>query len=206
MSVIAVISAEISSILAGPSVAGVDEAGRGPLVGAVVAAAVILDPDRPIHGLMDSKKLPERRRELLAEQIRQQAIAWAIGRADAAEIDEINILQASLLAMQRAVVALHQLPCHVLVDGNQVPKLVCPVTAVVKGDTLIPAISAASILAKVSRDAEMYELDKLYPQYGFAQHKGYPTLAHLEALREHGVLPQHRRSFRPVTALLEAVL
>lgn len=205
MSVITVISAEIRSILAGPSVAGVDEVGRGPLVGAVVAAAVILDPDRPIQGLMDSKKLPARRRELLAEQIRQQAIAWAIGRADAAEIDAVNILQASLLAMQRAVLALHQAPCHVLVDGNHAPKLVCPVTAVVKGDALIPAISAASILAKVSRDAEMYELDKLHPQYGFAQHKGYPTPAHLQALREHGVLPQHRRSFRPVTALIEAV-
>jgi len=184
--------------------AGVDEVGRGPLAGPVVAAAVILDPERPIEGLRDSKKLTERRREVLAEQIRERALAWSLGRAEVHEIDEINILQASLLAMQRAVAGLSVVPELVLVDGNRCPQLDYPSQAVIKGDALVPAISAASIIAKVSRDREMIELDSSYPGYGLAKHKGYPSKAHLEALQALGVTPVHRRSYAPVRRLLEA--
>jgi len=184
--------------------AGVDEVGRGPLAGPVVAAAVILDPERPIEGLRDSKKLTERRREVLAEQIRERALAWSLGRAEVHEIDEINILQASLLAMQRAVAGLSVVPELVLVDGNRCPRLDYPSQAVIKGDALVPAISAASIIAKVSRDREMIELDSSYPGYGLAKHKGYPSKAHLEALQALGVTPVHRRSYAPVRRLLEA--
>ncbi len=184
--------------------AGVDEAGRGPLAGPVIAAAVILSDDCQLDGLTDSKKLTEARRETLAMAIREQAVAWALGRADVAEIDRLNILQASLLAMQRAVAALAVPPDRVLVDGNRCPELACPVEAIVKGDATVPAISAASILAKVARDREMRELDARYPQYQLARHKGYPTRVHLEALAEHGVSVIHRRSFGPVRRLLEA--
>ena len=186
-------------------IAGVDEAGRGPLAGPVTAAAVILDPARPIAGLADSKKLSPARRERLAEEIRAKSLAWALGRADIAEIDRLNILQAALLAMQRAVAALSVAPDKVLVDGNRCPKLVCPCAAIVKGDASVPAISAASILAKVARDAELRELHDRYPQYDFTRHKGYPTAAHLDALRRHGPCPEHRRSFAPVAALLQTV-
>lgn len=182
--------------------AGVDEVGRGPLVGAVVTAAVILDPARPIAGLSDSKKLTAAKREMLAEQIRERALAWALGRAEPAEIDQINILQATMLAMQRAVAALPIAPTSVLIDGNRCPPLPMPAQAVVKGDATVPAISAASILAKVARDAEMQALELRHPGYGFAKHKGYPTSAHLEALQRLGPLPEHRRSFAPVRALL----
>lgn len=184
-------------------IAGVDEVGRGPLIGAVVTAAVILDPQQPIIGLADSKKLSEKKRLLLAEEIKQKALAWAFGRAEAEEIDQLNILQASLLAMQRAVEALTIQPQLVLVDGNKLPKLAIPAQAIVKGDSLVAEISAASILAKVARDQEMALLDQQYPHYGFAQHKGYPTALHLEKLNEYGVLPQHRRSFAPVRKLIE---
>jgi len=179
--------------------AGVDEVGRGPLAGAVVAAAVILHPERPIVGLADSKKLSERRREVLSEQIKAEALAWALGRAEVDEIDRINILQASLLAMQRAVSALQPAAEFALVDGNRCPaSLPCPSQAVVKGDSRVPSISAASIIAKVARDAEMVELDKKYPGYGLAQHKGYPTKAHLQSLVRQGICEIHRRSFGPV--------
>jgi ribonuclease HII len=184
-------------------VAGVDEVGRGPLAGPVVAAAVILDPARPVDGLADSKKLSEKRRNLLSAQIREHALAWSLGRAEVEEIDRINILQASLLAMQRAVDALGQAPELVLVDGNRCPTLACPVQAVVRGDALVPVIGAASIVAKVSRDREMVELDALYPGYGLAQHKGYPSRMHLEALRRLGVSPVHRRSYAPVKRVVE---
>ena len=184
-------------------IAGVDEVGRGPLIGAVVTAAVILDPQQPIIGLADSKKLSEKKRLLLAEEIKQKALAWAFGRAEAEEIDQLNILQASLLAMQRAVEALTIQPQLVLVDGNKLPKLAIPAQAIVKGDSLVAEISAASILAIVARDQEMALLDQQYPHYGFAQHKGYPTALHLEKLNEYGVLPQHRRSFAPVRKLIE---
>lgn len=184
-------------------VAGVDEVGRGPLVGAVVTAAVILHPDRPILGLADSKKLSESQRERLAEQIRHEAWAWSLGRAEPHEIDQLNILQATLLAMQRAVAGLAVRPEQVLVDGNRCPVLPMPAQAIVKGDGLVPAISAASILAKVARDAEMRALHAAHPQYGFAQHKGYPTAQHLEALKQWGPLAEHRRSFAPVRMLLE---
>ena len=184
-------------------VAGVDEAGRGPLVGSVVAAAVILDPNNPIQGLNDSKKLTEKKREKLFIEIQEKAIAWAIAEATHQEIDELNILQASLLAMRRAVEALKTLPEHVLVDGNKVPKgLSMSCDAVVGGDALHAEISAASILAKVTRDHEMVELDKQYPQFGFAKHKGYPTKAHFDAIAEHGVIDQHRRSYSPVRKAL----
>jgi len=184
-------------------VAGVDEVGRGPLAGAVVAAAVILDPRRPIAGLADSKALSEKRRVALAEQIRERAFAWALGRAEAAEIDELNILQASLLAMRRAVQGLSPAPELALIDGNRCPEgLPCPAQAIIKGDQTVAAISAASILAKVVRDAEMVELDRCYPGYGFAGHKGYPTRSHVEALRTLGVTPVHRRSFAPVRKVL----
>jgi ribonuclease HII len=185
--------------------AGVDEVGRGPLAGPVVAAAVILDPERPIEGLKDSKQLSQKRRETLAVQIRERALAWSLGRAEVEEIDRINILQASLLAMQRAVAGLGLLPELVLVDGNHCPSVDCRVLAVVKGDTLVAAISAASILAKVSRDQEMVTLDGLYPGYGLAGHKGYPSKRHLDALQRLGVSPVHRRSYAPVRRLLEGV-
>jgi ribonuclease HII len=185
-------------------VCGVDEVGRGPLAGAVVAAAVILDPARPIEGLADSKKLTERRREQLFLEIREKALAWALGRAEVEEIDRINILQASLLAMRRAIEDLPIAPLHALIDGNRIPwGLVCSARAIVGGDDSEPAIAAASILAKVARDREMVELDALYPGYGLARHKGYPTKAHIEALRIQGVSVIHRRSFAPVRRLLE---
>ncbi len=184
-------------------VAGVDEAGRGPLVGSVVAAAVILDPNNPIEGLNDSKKLTEKKREKLFIEIKEKALAWAIAEATHQEIDEFNILQASLLAMRRAVEALKLVPEHVLVDGNKVPKgLNMSCDAVVGGDALHAEISAASILAKVTRDHEMVDLDKQYPQFGFAKHKGYPTKAHFDAIGEHGVIDQHRRSYSPVKKAL----
>ena len=181
---------------------GIDEAGRGPLAGPVVAAAVILDAARPIEGLADSKTLSEKRRNELAACIRHDCRAWAIGLASVEEIDQANILQATLLAMQRAVAGLSLAPALALVDGNRAPVLSCPVRTVVRGDASVPAISAASILAKVSRDALMIELDGRYPQYGFAVHKGYPTAAHLQALATNGVSPVHRRSFGPVRRLL----
>ncbi|KGQ71462.1 ribonuclease HII [Chelonobacter oris] len=184
-------------------IAGVDEVGRGPLIGAVVTAAVILDPQRPIIGLADSKKLSEKKRLLLAEEIKQKALAWSLGRAEAEEIDRLNILQASLLAMQRAVAALALQPHFVLVDGNKLPHLPMPAQAVVKGDSRVAEISAASILAKVARDQEMAQLDRQYPHYGLAKHKGYPTALHLEKLHLYGVLPQHRKTFAPVRNWLQ---
>ena len=185
-------------------VAGVDEAGRGPLAGPVLAAAVVLDPRTPIDGLRDSKQLSAGARERLAELIRERSLAWSVGRADVGDIDRINILQATLLAMARAVAGLPCRPHRVLVDGLHCPRLPCSVEAVVGGDRLFAAISAASILAKVVRDAEMVDLDCRYPQYGFRRHKGYPTLEHREALRRHGPCPSHRRSFAPVRAAVEA--
>ena len=185
-------------------VCGVDEVGRGPLAGPVVAAAVILDPGRPIAGLNDSKKLSERRREALFDEITSLALCWALGRAEVEEIDEINILQASLLAMQRAVSALDIAPRQALVDGNRLPRLECPARAIVGGDASEPCISAASIIAKVSRDHEMVVLDRSYPGYGLAQHKGYPTKAHMAALQTLGVTSIHRRSFAPVRRLIDA--
>jgi len=184
-------------------VAGVDEVGRGPLCGPVVTAAVILDPLRPILGLNDSKKLTEARREKLFDEIRDKALAWCIGRAEVEEIDRLNILQATFLAMQRAVEGLHIQPRLALIDGNRCPKLAVPSAPVIQGDAKVPAIAAASILAKVSRDREMVELDLIYPGYGLAGHKGYPTPAHLEALRRLGPTAIHRRSFAPVRALLD---
>lgn len=183
-------------------VAGIDEAGRGPLAGPVVAAAVVLDPQRPVQGLADSKKLSARRREVLALEIRASALSWGIGRADVEEIDRLNILQATLLAMQRAVAALSCLPERVLVDGNRCPELACEAQAVVGGDASVPAISAASILAKTVRDREMLELHARYPQYGFDRHMGYPTKLHLDALLRHGPADCHRRSFAPVRRCL----
>ncbi len=187
-------------------IAGVDEAGRGPLAGPVFAAAVILDPARPIVGLADSKKLSAARRERLADEIRIKALAWALGWADVAEIDRINILHASLLAMRRAVMALSVMPERALIDGNRCPVLTCPSQAIIRGDSSVPAISAASILAKLARDAKMCQLHDCYPQYDFARHKGYPTAAHLEALRRHGPCPEHRRFFAPVAAWWQTVL
>ena len=186
----------------GPGIAGVDEVGRGPLAGDVVAAAVILDPERPIDGLRDSKKLTGPRREALAQLIRERALSWAVARASVEEIDQLNILQASLLAMTRAVTALDPQPTYVLVDGNRLPRWDYPSEPVVKGDDRVPAIAAASILAKVQRDNELVALDAEYPGYGFASHKGYPTAAHLSALDNLGVTPVHRRSFAPVRKLL----
>ena len=183
-------------------IAGVDEVGRGPLVGAVVTAAVILDPTRPISGLADSKKLSEKKRNALNEEIREKALAWSIGRAEHEEIDDINILHATMLAMKRAVDGLAVKADFVFVDGNRLPELSQPGIAVVKGDGLIPEISAASIIAKVERDNEMIALDKLYPHYGFAKHKGYPTKAHLEIIKQHGVLSCYRKSFKPVAQLI----
>ncbi|EIJ36478.1 ribonuclease HII [Thiothrix nivea] len=183
-------------------VAGVDEVGRGPLAGAVVAAAVILDPQQPIAGLNDSKKLSPKRREQLAAEIRTKALAWSLGRAEVEEIDRINILQATFLAMQRALEALAMQPDLVKIDGNRCPKLPYRMEAIIGGDATVAEISAASILAKVARDAELVALDAQYPQYGFAKHKGYGTAAHLAALREHGATPIHRCSFAPVRAVL----
>ncbi len=185
-------------------IAGVDEVGRGPLIGDVVTAAVILDPSKPIDGLTDSKKLSAKKREALSEQIKQNAIAWAIGRASPEEIDSLNILHATMLAMTRAVDNLIIKPEFVRVDGNRIPQWKYPAEAVVKGDSLHAEISAASILAKVERDNDMLALHEQYPQYGFNGHKGYPTKAHFAALAEHGVLPLHRKSFRPVQAHLAA--
>jgi ribonuclease HII len=187
----------------GADVAGVDEVGRGPLAGDVVAAAVILDPGQPIAGLRDSKKLSEARRQQLAVLIMERALAWSVARATVAEIDQINILQASLLAMHRAVQGLDPQPGYVLVDGNRLPRWPYASEPVVKGDDRVPAIAAASILAKVQRDGELVALEQQYPGYGFAAHKGYPTPAHLAALQELGVTPVHRRSFAPVRKLLE---
>ncbi len=183
-------------------VAGVDEVGRGPLVGAVVTAAVILDPAKPIVGLADSKKLSEKRRNALYEEIIEKALAWSLGRAEPEEIDQLNILHATMLAMQRAVASLAIVPEYVLIDGNRCPALPMPSLAVVKGDSRVAEISAASILAKVTRDREMATLDLSFPQYGFAQHKGYPTAFHLERLAEHGATEHHRRSFAPVKRAL----
>lgn len=184
-------------------VAGVDEAGRGPLAGPVVAAAVILNPEMAIDGLADSKTLTALQRERLAEKIKASALAWAVGISDVAEIDHHNILQATFIAMQRAVAGLSIAPGHVLVDGNRCPRLPCSATAIVKGDQKEPAISAASILAKVTRDAMMMDLDRQFPDYGFARHKGYPSKEHIALLRRHGVTSHHRRSFAPVRALVD---
>jgi ribonuclease HII len=190
-------------------VCGVDEAGRGPLVGAVVAGAVVLDPARPIEGLKDSKKLTPARREYLYEQIMQKAKAWGIGEASPLEIDQINILQATMLAMRRAIEDLTSRlgawPDQALIDGNRCPELPIPAQAIVKGDAKEPAISAASILAKVTRDKQMQILHERHPQYGFAQHMGYPTEAHFAALKAFGVCDEHRRSFAPVRKVLEAL-
>ena len=202
-------------------IAGVDEVGRGPLVGDVVTAAVILDPDNPVDGLMDSKKLSEKKRAQLSVEIKEKAIAWSIGRASPQEIDTLNILHATMLAMQRAVISLPVEPDFVLVDGNRCPTFLCkelsqecsqqtnlqqenkiPSAAVVKGDARVAEISAASIIAKVARDNEMIALDKLHPEYGFAKHKGYPTKLHLEKIIEHGVLDCYRQSFKPVARVL----
>ena len=192
-------------------ICGVDEAGRGPLAGSVYAAAVILDVNNPIDGLMDSKKLSEKKRDFLSAEIKAKALAWGIASCTCLEIDEINILQASLLAMKRAIEAMQAQfiitpdmgEILVQVDGNKCPKISLPCEAIVKGDSKVQAISAASILAKVARDAELYALDKQYPQYGFAKHKGYPTAAHLLALEAHGICPQHRLSYAPVKALVK---
>ena len=192
-------------------ICGVDEAGRGPLAGSVYAAAVILDGNNPIAGLADSKILSEKKRDFLSAEIKQKALAWAIASCTCQEIDEINILQASLLAMKRAIEAMQTQfgmitdmgEIFVQVDGNKCPKISLPCEAIVKGDSKVQAISAASILAKVARDAELYDLDKIYPQYGFAKHKGYPSPAHLLALEAHGICPQHRLSYAPVRALLK---
>ncbi|ATZ93468.1 MULTISPECIES: ribonuclease HII [Dickeya] len=183
-------------------IAGVDEVGRGPLVGAVVTAAVILDPNRPIAGLADSKTLSEKRRVALYDEIREKALAWSLGRAEPEEIDTLNILHATMLAMQRAVAGLPITPDFVLIDGNRCPSLPMPSQAVVKGDSRVAEISAASILAKVTRDREMEVLDQQFPEYGFAQHKGYPTAYHLEKLATLGATLHHRRSFAPVKRAL----
>ena len=183
-------------------VCGIDEAGRGPLAGPVVAAAVILDSARPIPGLNDSKKLSEKKRVALAELIRERAIAWAVAEASVEEIDRINILQASLLAMQRAVAGLAVRPISALIDGNRCPQLDIPAEAIIQGDGKIASIAAASILAKTVRDAGMRVLHAQYPQYGFDRHMGYPTAAHFKALEEHGASPVHRRSFGPVAKQL----
>ncbi len=183
-------------------VAGVDEVGRGPLAGPVIAAAVILDETRPIEGLADSKTLSPDRREELSQLIRERAVCWALGRAEVEEIDRLNILQASLLAMSRAVALLSRAPGLVMVDGNRAPRMSYPVQTIIRGDALIPVISAASIVAKVARDAEMRDWDRYYPGYGFSVHKGYPTRAHIDALVQRGACPIHRRSFGPVRQIL----
>lgn len=176
-------------------IAGVDEAGRGPLAGPVIAGAVILDPAHPIEGLADSKKLSEKKREKLFDEIKRHALAWGVGRAEHHEIDDINILQASMLAMQRAVMNLTVAPTKVLVDGNRAPHFDCEAEAIIKGDQLEPCISAGSIIAKVTRDREMLTWHEQYPEYGFDRHKGYPTKAHYAALLEHGMTPIHRQTF-----------
>ena len=190
-------------------VCGVDEAGRGPLVGSVVAGAVVLDPDHPIEGLKDSKKLTPARREFLYEQIIEKSKAWGVGEASPAEIDEINILQATMLAMRRAIEDLSDKlghwPDKALIDGNRCPELLIPAEAIIKGDAKEPAISAASIIAKVTRDRQMQALDRRHPQYGFAQHMGYPTEAHFAALKEFGACDEHRRSFSPVRKVLGGI-
>ncbi|MGR5059652.1 ribonuclease HII [Vibrio rotiferianus] len=183
-------------------VAGVDEVGRGPLVGDVVTAAVILDPNNPIEGLNDSKKLSEKKRLALLPEIKEKAMAWAVGRCSPEEIDELNILQATMVAMQRAIAGLKVQPDLALIDGNRCPELPMNSQAVVKGDLRVAEISAASIIAKVVRDQEMEELDKQHPQFGFAKHKGYPTKAHFEAIEQHGVISEHRKSFKPVKKAL----
>ncbi|WJT07633.1 ribonuclease HII [Vibrio harveyi] len=183
-------------------VAGVDEVGRGPLVGDVVTAAVILDPNNPIEGLNDSKKLSEKKRMALLPEIKEKALAWSVGRCSPEEIDELNILQATMVAMQRAIAGLEVQPDLALIDGNRCPQLPMNSQAVVKGDLRVAEISAASIIAKVVRDQEMEELDKQYPQFGFAKHKGYPTKAHFEAIEQHGVISEHRKSFKPVKKAL----
>lgn len=186
-------------------VCGVDEVGRGPLAGPVIAAAVILDPERPLPGLADSKKLSEKKREQLSEQIKAEALSWCIARAEVEEIDELNILHASLLAMRRAVEGLHIAPGRALVDGNKIPPgLACAAEAIVGGDNLVDCISAASIIAKVARDDEMVMLDQQYPGYGLAKHKGYPTALHRQALIELGITEIHRKSFGPVKKLVKA--
>lgn len=184
-------------------IAGVDEAGRGPLIGSVVTAAVILDPNNPIEGLNDSKKLTAKKREKLFVEIKEKALAWSIAEATHTEIDDINILQATMLAMQRAVEGLKITPELVRIDGNRCPQLSISCEAVIGGDALHAEISAASILAKVTRDQQMQALDAQFPQYGFAKHNGYPTKVHLEAIAQHGVLPEHRRSYKPVRLILE---
>ena len=184
-------------------IAGVDEVGRGPLAGPVVSAAVILGPDHGINGLTDSKKLTAKKRETLAEEIKAKATCWALGRAEVEEIDAINILQASLLSMSRAVSALSQRPEKVLVDGNKLPQLDMPAEAIIKGDLLIEEISAASIIAKVTRDNEMKAMGEKYPEYGFERHMGYPTAYHMSALQKHGICDIHRRSYAPVQRQLE---
>ncbi|MDG2046655.1 MAG: ribonuclease HII [Halioglobus sp.] len=193
-----------ASTYKGTAMAGVDEVGRGPLAGDVVAAAVMLNPQQPIEGLRDSKKLTAARREELAQLIRSRALAWSVASASVAEIDELNILQASLLAMHRAVQALQPQPAYVLVDGNRLPHWHYAAEAVVGGDDRVPEIAAASILAKVHRDNALVDLDSVYPGYGFAAHKGYPTAMHLQALKTLGVTPVHRRSFAPVKKILSA--
>lgn len=186
-------------------VAGVDEVGRGPLVGDVVTAAVILDPTKSIEGLADSKKLSDKKRDALYDLIVDNALAYAVGRASPDEIDELNILHATMLAMQRAVNGLAITPQHVLIDGNRCPALSMSSQAVVKGDARVEEISAASIIAKVTRDREMEALDKEFPQFGFAKHKGYPTKLHMEMIEQFGVTPYHRRSFKPVKAALNLI-
>ncbi|CAV19500.1 MULTISPECIES: ribonuclease HII [Vibrio] len=182
--------------------AGVDEVGRGPLVGDVVTAAVILDPNNPIEGLNDSKKLSEKKRLALLPEIKEKALAWSVGRCSPQEIDELNILQATMVAMQRAIAGLSVQPDMALIDGNRVPELPMAGLAIVKGDLRVAEISAASIIAKVVRDQEMEELDKLHPEFGFAKHKGYPTKAHFEAIEKHGVTEHYRKSFKPVKRIL----
>ncbi|UPR35064.1 ribonuclease HII [Vibrio splendidus] len=182
--------------------AGVDEVGRGPLVGDVVTAAVILDPNNPIEGLNDSKKLSEKKRLALLPEIKEKALAWSVGRCSPQEIDELNILQATMVAMQRAIAGLSIQPDMALIDGNRVPELPMDGLAIVKGDLRVAEISAASIIAKVVRDQEMEELDKLHPEFGFAKHKGYPTKAHFEAIEKHGVTEHYRKSFKPVKRVL----
>lgn len=186
-------------------IAGVDEAGRGPLAGPVVAAAVILPPDLVIAGLTDSKKLTEKKREALFDIIQEKALAWAIGQATVEEIDAINILQATFLAMQRAVLGLKIAPDLALIDGNRSPILACETRAIIQGDLTEPSISAASVLAKVTRDREMVILDQIYPQYGFAKHKGYPTADHVAALKIHGPSPIHRISYAPVAQYIGSI-
>jgi ribonuclease HII len=191
-------------------VCGVDEAGRGPLVGAVVAGAVVLDPNKPIHGLKDSKKLTAAKRDVLYEQILANAKAWGVGEASPSEIDQINILQATMLAMRRAIedlsMRLGAWPEKALIDGNRCPELPIAAEAIVKGDAKEPAISAASIIAKVTRDRQMLRLHELHPEYGFAQHMGYPTEAHFAALKRYGACSEHRRSFSPVRKVLDSLV